>query len=145
METMFNQWPIPEFDKDPYYDEFSGLMNQVDLSVYHVKNASNLFFIGGGVVTWSAGLQILSWTEDFVLPLMMSGFEVLVPYGPDGINRAVGITSGSFVYIELPTLITSNQTVKMKSASVWSGKDGVIVLAYNKNNILYFRDGTKLV
>lgn len=143
-KTMFNQWGYPEFKEKPYYETFKKFIGDIDLDTYYLKTISNSFLCGGGTLSWNGSLGLLSWTVDFAVPLTMSGYVILVKYGPDAVNRAINITPGGFAYIQLPTVIQDNTTRNMRAAATWTGTPGVYAIAMNYNNICYLRNGTVL-
>lgn len=141
---MFNGWGYPEYKEKPYYETFKKFVGDVDVDVYYLKTASNTFLCGGGSLSWNGPLGVLSWTADFSIPIIMSGYVVQVKFGPDNVNRAISIVPGGFAYIQLPTVITDNTTRNMRAAAKWDGTGGVYVIALNQGNICYVRNGLVL-
>lgn len=141
METMLNKYPYPDEDADPYWEQFIALIGSMDAAIYQAKNRAHTFMCGGGILTWTAGSNTFSWTDDIKIPLVMSGFVVSCVYGPNGVSRSAAIEPGSAMYVRLPTQITANLSKNCEVASTVSYDDSVFVLAYNCDNILYVRNG----
>jgi len=140
-ETMLNRYTYPEWDAKPYWDVIKSFYGELDVAVYQAKNRDHAFLCGGGSLTWNPLTFTFAWTDDFKIPLVMSGFVTSVEYGPNGTSRSAAIQSGECLYCVLPTQVTANVTRNAAVASTLSNTDSNFVIAYNCDNILYVRNG----
>lgn len=143
-ETVLNRYTYPREDEDPFFESIVATFNQVDVGIYQAKNLIQSFLCGGGTVAWNSGTQVLTWTDDFKIPIVMSGFVLNLKYGPDNANRSVLLQNGEFMYVQVPTMLTANVTKNMSKGTQLSYIDGLFVVAYNCQNILYLRNGSIL-
>lgn len=143
-ETLLNKMTYPDFDTKPYWDSFVGMVNQLDVAIFQAKNRAHAFLCGGGVLSWNTLGNTFAWTDDFKIPLVMSGFVVNGRYGPNAVTRSAAVQPGECLYIRLPTQITDNIVKNFEVGSIVSESDAIFVLAYNCENVLYVRNGTIL-
>lgn len=101
--TTFMNWPIPDENKDPWYKDFVDLVKEFDSSVGALLNTAGNLIIPLGTVTWNASFKEVTWTDDFLIPIVQSGFYLRIKYGPDLATRKIFIDNGERLIIRVPT------------------------------------------
>jgi len=141
MQTMFNKYIFPDESVEDHWETLVSFYNSVDLGIYSLKNIVNSFLCGGGTKTWDSGSGLFTWTEMFVIPLVMSGFLVNLKYGADGLTMSQNLQDGYCLVAKIPSVITENRTLNMSVVSKLSSTDGYYVIAYRHGTKLYLRNG----
>jgi hypothetical protein len=108
--STYMKFTYPEEYADPFWDDFEALIREADKATYMNKIKGNLIIGGGGSVVFNSVSGLLSWTEDFVIPLPQFGFGLTVSFGPDGATRQAGLIDGSALVVEIPFAMTQNET-----------------------------------
>lgn len=140
-QTILNEYSYPNEDQDPFYDAIRNFWNAQDVSIWNNKLRSNFIMAGGGTLTWDVGSSLLSWTENFALKHLVSGFLIEYVYGTDGINREINIEDNQIVYGKFSSAITAAQTKNLFVADSLDKNDDYFVLCWRYNDKLYFQNG----
>lgn len=136
--TKFNQWPIPDEKKDPWYVDFVELLAQIDIGVYALQNTASNVIIPLGNVTWNGSFQQLSWSDDFLIPIIKSGTYLRVKYRVNSTERNISLQSGDRVVIVVPTT-SSGEAVGYidKISTPMNGNPTLFTLGFLYNNKFY--------
>lgn len=138
--TPRNSWPTPAENQDPFFDDFLAMVDAIDASVFAVKETSNLVLMGGGDITFSAGLGTVSWSSDIVVQAATTGFTSAIPGTRTG--GTVSLDELQFLYVQLTRAPQSTQSLAPKVGSKLDPGDDYLVLAYRYQNKIYWRNGT---
>ena len=110
LQTTYNRFIYPEEYEDPFWDNFEQLVSDVDKAIFMNKVKGSLFIGGGGSLAFSSTSGILSWSDNFVIPILTSGFKIDVQFGTDGATRQVGLLDGQALVVEIPFAMSANVT-----------------------------------
>ena len=136
--TTFNQWVIPDENKDPWYVDFVELIGGIDAGVYALQNTAGNVIIPLGTISWDGSYKRLSWTDDFLIPIIKSGFFLRVKFGPDGVNRYIDLNEGDRVYISVPTTSATEVTgLLQKTSGGMFGDQTIMTFGYLYGNKFY--------
>lgn len=112
MLSSFFQWFYPDENTDPWFDGFQEFVNDQEATVYGLMSAA----LGGNIITGGGAVSfvfngttgVLSWTDDFQIPLLSSGFYLNVKYGPDNVTRQMTLHEGDRVVVTVPSVAANN-------------------------------------
>lgn len=133
--------PYPAENQDPWFDAFEALVNAIDSSLYAEQEDRNTLLMRGGMFSFDAGADQLSWSDTIELLSASVGFLWTVA------ANTVIIEDGQVLYavtVRAPT-VNTGLTIGV-SAQLPSGVDGndYLVLAVRRSNRIYFRNGNIL-
>jgi ABC-type transport system substrate-binding protein len=138
--TQFLKYPIPGEDSDPFYDQFVALMQQVENWSYMNTLARNFFLAGGGTLTWDGVNGILTWTDDFVLPIFFWGKRLLLRYGPDNASRNAQMQNGQAMVVEIPFTVGTDTVVNFTVVSqLDTNKTNQYVIGWRNDSQFFLR------
>ena len=105
--TNFFGFQFPDENEDPHYEKLASFFAQLDQGLFSsvvVGAGSNIIMNQGTVDFNMISLTVgrLTWTEDFEIPIMGSGFYCKGKYGPDGVNRQIDLVAGDRVVMDVP-------------------------------------------
>ena len=109
--TKFLSIPIPGENSDPFMNQFRNYTNKIEEIMLFNKLFNNLYITGGGTRTWVGASGILTWTDDWVIPVFHYGKKILVQYGNDDLTRAVTLQDGQALIVTVPASLSVNRTV----------------------------------
>lgn len=133
--------PIPGEDSDPFYDQFVNYTNFIERVMFFRKLMVNLFIRGGGTITWLTGSSLLSWSDDFHVPVFHWGRRLNVVYGPDGATRNANIPSGSALVLTIPPTLNANRNVNFEVlARLDVNRQDQWVVGWNDDGVLQLRN-----
>lgn len=133
--------PIPGEDSDPFMDQFREYTRVIEDAAFLTKLLANFFIAGGGTRIWSSGTNILTWTQDWIIPVFHWGKKINVVYGPDNATRAALIPNGSALIVEVPTVLSSNVSLNFKVVSQLDPeKNNQWVAAWNNASTLQIKN-----
>ena len=107
--TSYNKWPLPDENKDPWFQDFIDLLKEIDANSCALLNTAGNIIIPLGTVSWNASFKEVTWTDDFLIPLQASGYFLRVKFGPDQSTRKIFIDNGERLIIKVPN--TSSEEV----------------------------------
>jgi hypothetical protein len=132
--------PYPALDEDPFWDSYEAQMRELDRFLFMQKLQGSLFIGGGGVVSFVAGTGILTWTDDFIVPILHLGKKINVEFGPNMATRNATLSDGAALVIEIPFTMTANQTQSFQLKSQLDvANHQVWVAAVRMGTKVYFR------
>lgn len=138
-QTPRNSWPFPAEGQDPFWDDFQAFADACDASVFAVKETSNLVLMGGGTITFSAGLGTISWSADIIVQAATTGFTSAIP--GLGTGGSIALADLQFLYVQLTRAPQSAQALVPKVGSKLDPGDDYFVLAFRSSNKIYWRNG----
>lgn len=115
METTFNRFPLPEFDSDPWFDQFVANAEEVDKALYMTRLKDSVLVKKPTTLTFT-GNQ-LTWTGQWEILIGSLGRKLSLPFGPDETTPVVNMADGDFLYVELPYAMSANGTSALLVAS----------------------------
>lgn len=110
LTTNFFKWTYPEENDDPHFDVLQGFFVQQDETVFGLTNTACNIIIPPPTVSWNPGTKVLSWDDDFEIPLMSIGFSLKVKYGPDGVSRTATFSDGDRMIVTVPRTASGSVT-----------------------------------
>lgn len=138
-ETSFLGWLYPAEDCDPHYDQLVGLYQQIEKDVLFNRIRSNALVGGGGTRTWNGTTGLLTWTADFVIPILFWGYKISCVYGPDSLTRAANLADGQALVVSLPQSMNGNVTKNFSVVSQLVADPSLMVCAVRSGSSLYIR------
>lgn len=102
--------PYPDEDAETYYDVYVSQMRELERLTLSAKIQNNLIIGGGGTVSFNAGTNLLNWTSDFTLPVLVFGKKITVSFGPDAATRQAALSEGSALVLEIPLSMNTDIT-----------------------------------
>lgn len=141
--------PYPSENRDPWFPDFLAMVTALDANVYAEWEDRNMFVTGGGLFTWSAVTQLLSWVSIIEAGSAPTGFLWRILAG------GLVVLDGQYVYFQATRSPINNVVVADPSAgTLYTGSQvpsspsqdptNSIVLAYRRGNLMYFRNGAVL-
>jgi len=100
--------PYPDEDQDPFYDTFVDFVTDVDIKFYGLLQSVGNIIIPAPSINWD-GVGVLTWTGDFIMPILKTNFQLAVRFGPDGQTRSMTLNDGDKVVIVAP--VTSSENI----------------------------------
>lgn len=136
------QWPYPRDGEDPWYSSFEDMVRAEDASVFALHDEKNIILSGGGVISWDATLNTVTWALPIVLNSSQSGYAETIPAG----NLTTVVNDGALGYVLFQPSPQSPVTLALASADVLppSEVDNSVVLFRRRQNKLYWRNGQVL-
>jgi hypothetical protein len=131
-------WGYPGEDVDPWYDSFESMVIAMDSSGYASREDRNIIFGGGGDVSWDAGTDTLTWTDDIVLYSMISGFKLSIPSG------FMTVLDGEVLYVDVTRSPLVNATLVAVASGSVPNTDSAMALAVRVGDTIYWRWGSKI-
>lgn len=134
-------WPYPEENQDPFFDQFQAMVEAQDASVFALREDRDIFIMGGGTVEFTLSSGLLSWSAPIELNSAPTGFKWTLPTG------SVNLSSGDYIYVTLPhnPLSGINIAASVASHLPTENPDNTFVLGLRNGDRLYFRDGKVLL
>jgi hypothetical protein len=136
-KTTFLDITYPDENANPFYNAYKQQMESMSRILFQAKLQAQMIMGGGGTVTFNAGTNTLSWTQDFVIPVYYYGYKLNVVFGPDFATRQAVLSDGNALYIEVPFVLTGNKNINFSVGN-----------AINKENhqllVVGFRSGSKV-
>jgi hypothetical protein len=136
------QWPYPRDGEDPWYSSFEDMVRAEDASVFALHDEKNIILSGGGVISWDATLNTVTWALPIVLNSSQSGYAETIPTG----NLTTVVNDGALGYVLFQPSPQAPVTLVLASADVLppSEVDSTFVLFRRRQNKLYWRNGQVL-
>ena len=110
INTPYHQWSHPEENDDPYYDIIADFFIEQDDTTFGLMNTASNIIIPPDIVSWNPIAHMLTWNNDFVIPLMSVGFNLNIQFGPDGLTRAATFAEGDRMIVVVPRTSTGTIT-----------------------------------
>lgn len=132
------KWPYPGEYSDPWYDSFEGLVAQIDASSYAAREDRQLIMAKGGVFSFDADTDTLTWSATLEVLSPIAGFRMDVP------AASAVITDGQVLYIDLTRSPTGNVTTSALVADLVPSTDTSYGIAIRRGTDIYFRHGAVL-
>lgn len=108
--TKFTNIPFPSETEDPWYGGFVSFTDDLDAKHSALLNTANNVIIPPPSVLWNSSMGQLTWSDDFIVPILSSGFSFKVRFGPDNATRSMLLADGDKVIITVP-YTSSNDVV----------------------------------
>lgn len=138
--TTFRKLAYPGENSNPFWEQWRGLMNQIDAELHLRQLMSNMIPDGGGTITFNSGSNLMTWTADFVVPLFHWGFSLNLVFGPDDSTRNANIQNGQALIVTVPSSLNANRDLNMTVVSqLTTTANNQWVLAWNNSGTLVVR------
>lgn len=132
--------PIPGENSDPFMDQFREYTRVIEDGIFLRKLMVNFFLSAGGTRIWASGTGILTWTEDWIIPVFHWGRRINVVYGPDGTTRTATIPDGSALVVDIPSILNTNVTRDFRVVSqLNTNVNNEWVAGWNNDGVLQLR------
>ena len=128
-------WSFPAENQDPWYDAFLGLVTAMDYSGFAAREDRNIVLMGGGLITFDAATDSLTWATPLVLLAPTTGFLWTIP------AATISLYDGRLFYIDLvrapqaPTSLTPVVSNQVPST------DYAFLLGVRRGSRVFFRNG----
>lgn len=136
------QWPYPRDGEDPWYSSFEDMVRAEDASVFALHDEKNIILSGGGVISWDATLNTVTWALPIILNSSQSGYAETIAAG----SLSTVVNDGALGYVLFQPSPQAPVTLVLASADVLppSEVDNTVVLFRRRQNKLYWRNGQVL-
>lgn len=114
MKTPCYEWEFPEENDDPYYEKIHTFFDQIDQATFALQNSASNVICPPSSVSWNGLAHTLTWNDDFIIPLMKSGFYLKVQYGPDGVSRSATFVPGQRLVVVIPVTSSGELTANFQ-------------------------------
>jgi hypothetical protein len=128
-------WPYPAENQDPWFDAFVGLIIAIDYSGYAAREDRNIILMGGGIISFDAALNTLSWASPIVLLAPNTGFLWTIPAG------SVTLFDGRLLYVDLVRAPTAPTTLLPLVSNQVPSSDTAFLLAVRRGSRVFWRNG----
>lgn len=128
-------WPYPDEHQDPWYDAFVSLMMALDFSGYAAREDRNIVLMGGGIISFDAATNTLSWASPLVLLAPITGFLWTIPAG------SVALFDGRLLYTDLVRAPSAPTTLTGVVANQVPSSDTAFLLAVRRGSRVFWRNG----
>lgn len=128
-------WPYPGEHQDPWYDAILNFFNAADFSGYAAREDRNIVLMGGGIISFDAALNTLSWASPLVLLAPITGFLWTIPPG------IVTLFDGRMLYVDLVRAPQAPTTLAPLVANQIPSSDTALLLAVRRGSRVFFRNG----
>lgn len=141
--TPRSHLPYPDEQRDPWWQQFLDLVQAIDANVFAEWEDRNMLVMGGGLVSWNAITNTLTWATNIEFNAAPTGFLWRVLAG----NLAV--LDGEYVYFQAVRSPLNNVAVtfftgsQVPTSTSHNPTDSVM-LAYRRGTKIFFRNGAVL-
>jgi len=108
-KTPILEIPYPDEGDEEFYGSFQSMMRELKRLTLMNKIQTSSLLGGGGTIAFTVGTGLLTWTADFVLPILHYGKKITIPYRPNGATRTAALRYGSALVIEVPYTMNADQ------------------------------------
>lgn len=116
-QTPYFKWQIPDENEDPHFDKLVTLFQNIDDAVFGLINTAGNVCIPAAGLAWNPFTFVLSWTGQFEIPLVATGFSLLIPFGPDGVTKQITLADGDRVIATVPRTAGAHVTANLSKVS----------------------------
>lgn len=127
----------PQENQNPWFSVFADFSNAIDSALYASREDRNFIIEGGGTITWNAGTNSLSWTQDIFIGSPYTGYSLTLPIAQSPIT----INLGQFLYVLVTRAPGAIVTLQARVSSVIPSTNDALLLAVRRGDFLYFRNG----
>lgn len=131
-------WPYPTKDSDPWFAGFESMTGAMDASGYAAREDRNILISGGGTVSFTASSGLLTWSAGIVLMSPISGFKLTLPAG------SATLVDGAQLYVNATRAPTGNLSLAPFVAPQVPNTDSAMLLAVRNGSAVYFRNGSEV-
>lgn len=131
-------FPYPTENQDPFYEEFTGMVEAIDASVYASREDRHLVVTGGGLITFTvspSGEGTLTWAQDIQVLAAITGHQWSITAG------SITLANNHVAYINLPRAPVQSVRTTMLAQSQVANTDAGLLIGLHTNSIFYFRNG----
>jgi len=138
--TSRMNWPYPSESQDPWFDAFVSLLSAIDASGYASREDRNLVLLGGGLFTFSASANEISWSAQIKILCPTTGLvgTMGAPTSP------FTLLDGQVMYVNLTRNLQTNLELVPQMSNQVPSSDNALLLAIRSGNSVYFRNGAVL-
>lgn len=137
--TPRNSIPYPSENQDPFYDQFVGMVENIDASLYAEREDRQLVLMDGGafhfVVDPGTNIGTLSWTGTINIAAPITGFMWFISAG------SLPLLEGGVFYVNLPRAPLTNVSVTAQQGAQVPSSDADVLIGIRRGNHFYFRNG----
>lgn len=132
-------WPFPNENADPWYEQLNAFVQAQDASGYAAREDRQLVLTEGGTVAWDATSSQLSWSADLKILSPITGRMLTVAAG------TVTMDDGKVLYTSLVRAPTADATVSVAQALQVPATDQALLLAVRAGTRIYWRNGLMML
>lgn len=134
--------PYPSEDQDPFFDDFEGMIQAVDASLYAEREDRQTVLMDGGLFTWNINpttqIGTLTWAGTINLSAPITGFKWFLTAGN------VQLLDGEVFYVTLPRAPLTNLALVVRKGSQVPSTDADLIVGIRSGSHFYFRNGRSL-
>lgn len=141
--SSLTEIPYPDEKEDPFFDSFQSMINDMDDKFYGLLSSACNVVVSPNI-TWNASGSLLTWDDDFIIPILSTNRKLIVRYGPDLVSRSATVNDGDKLIITVPRSSAQDVIANLQIVSVsipW--QNGLFVLGMRSGNGLYMNISTR--
>ncbi len=130
--------PYPGADSNQWNAAFDAMVLALDASLYTTREDRNIVVFGGGTMTFTASTGVLTWSAGINLLAAVTGFQWQIPAGQ------VTLLDGQLFYITVTRAPQNNTTCLPTVGSFTPNQpngDNEILVGIRIGTVVHFRDG----
>lgn len=131
--------PFPSENQDPFYEQFVGMVDALDASLYAGREDRQVVLMDGGVFTFvvdpGSGLGTLTWTSTISIAAPITGFLWFISAG------SLALLEGEVFYVNIPRAPLTNVSVTARQAAQVPSSDADLLIGIRRGDRFYFRNG----
>ena len=131
-------WSYPNEDDDPWFEGFEEFVTRVGETSFGLLSIASNVIIPPDTVAFSAATGKLTWSGQFEIQILKSGYFLQIDYGPDQTTREIDLVNGDRVYVVLPNTSTANMVGYLaKVNGAVTARNGLLTIGMRKNDKFY--------
>jgi len=139
-KTTFLEIPYPDENQDPFYLAYRQQMEAMSRVMFMSKIQAQLLLGGGGNITFNHSTNLLTWTQDFIVPVYYYGYKLSIRFGQDFVSRQASLADGSALVIEIPYVLTENKVVNFQVQNAINQQNHqLFVCGFRAGNKVYIK------
>ena len=128
-------WPLISENADPWFDAFMAMVVGQDASGYAEREDRSMVLMGGGLISFDAGLDTLTWASTLELFASITGF--LWQVSP----ATITLLDGQVFYVSLVRHPTQNLVLVPQVSYQVPSSDRDCLIAFRRGTRVFFRNG----
>ena len=134
--------PYPAENQDPFYEQFVGMVDAVDASLYAGREDRQVVLMDGGtfsfVIDPLTGIATLTWTGTINLAAPITGFKWFLGTG------SVDLLEGEVLFVNLARAPLTSVALTAQKGSQVPSTDSDLIIGIRRGTRFYFRNGRSL-
>lgn len=140
--TSRTRFPYPAENQDPFYEQFVGMVDAVDASLYAGREDRQTILMDGGIFSFVVDpitqIALLTWGSTINIAAPITGFKWFIGAG------SISLLDGEVFFVNLPRAPLTNLAVTAQKGSQVPSTDADLVVGIRRGEHFYFRNGRSL-